>query len=343
MSTRSSDLVAIGVFWIISALLVGVHGNFPLFDDWVYARQVQELVTAQHLYAPVSSENFLLPQIVWAALFSLPTGFSFEALRVSTLVTAVAGTAAMYLLLSELGVSRRIALFGAFLVGANPLFVSLAFTFMSDVPTIALCVAALCAFARSERLHATGWFWVAIALATVATVNRLTAATVVAAVGFGHVAASPSRARLLRGVVAIAGPFVILRGIEAVVARTIGMPGQYRRSRKPCLRTAPAHRQSRRRRGDRVERHALGSRPRVVCVSPVRAHETALVNANADRPVQPECRDCRTRQTATAHGQHPLRARAWSRDGAGIEGNGPRWAWWHSPRLPSSVRRRWPR
>ena len=125
-----------------------------MFDDWVYAQQVQDLMTGGRLHAPVSSENFLLPQIAWAALFSLPGGFSFEALRASTLVTAVFGTAAMYLLLAEVAASRRMALFGAFIVGANPLFVSLAFTFMSDVPTIALCVAALWAFARGERLHA---------------------------------------------------------------------------------------------------------------------------------------------------------------------------------------------
>ena len=214
-------------FWVASALVVGVQGDFPLFDDWVYAQQVEELIRAGRLHAPVSSENFLLPQIAWAALVSLPAGFSFEALRVSTLFAAVGGTVAMHLLLVEVGASRRMALFGAFLLCANPLFVSLAFTFMSDVPTISLCVAALWAFARSERLDASRWFWLAMGLATLATINRLTAATVVAGIAVGHAAAVPGRARVLRALAAIVLAFAVLRGTETLLQWTTGVPGMY--------------------------------------------------------------------------------------------------------------------
>jgi 4-amino-4-deoxy-L-arabinose transferase-like glycosyltransferase len=224
MSRHLSGIVA---FWTAVALFIGIRGEFPLFDDWVYALQVEELVKAHRLHSPLSSENLLLPQIAWATLFALPRGFSFEALRLSTLTAAAVATLALYLTLIELNVQRGVAFFCSLALAANPLFVSLAFTFMSDVPTMALCVAGLWAFARGERLQSSKWFWIGITLTTLGTLNRLSAAVIVVAIALGHGLATLTRRRMLESAAAIIVAFAILEAAEAWLKATIGVPGMY--------------------------------------------------------------------------------------------------------------------
>ncbi|MEH2041994.1 hypothetical protein [Nostoc sp.] len=71
--------------WILMTILVNPLGNFPLNDDWAYGQSVQSLVEKGNLkISPWSAAN-LLSQVFWGALFCLPFGFSFTALRFSTL------------------------------------------------------------------------------------------------------------------------------------------------------------------------------------------------------------------------------------------------------------------
>ena len=49
----------------------------------------------------------------------------------------------MYFLLRRLGASRGLAVLGALLLGFNPIYFALSFTFMTDVPFTALVVVSL--------------------------------------------------------------------------------------------------------------------------------------------------------------------------------------------------------
>ena len=80
------NLLTIVVIWIAMAALVNPVGDFPLIDDWVYAFAVKSVLETGHFqFLPFSSSANVGPQVYWGALFCLPFGFSFTALRVSTL------------------------------------------------------------------------------------------------------------------------------------------------------------------------------------------------------------------------------------------------------------------
>jgi hypothetical protein len=72
-------------------VLVNPTGNFPILDDWSYGRSVKTLVEQGTLQYDGWNAPTLFFQVLYGALFCLPFGFSFEALRISTLVAGLAG------------------------------------------------------------------------------------------------------------------------------------------------------------------------------------------------------------------------------------------------------------
>jgi len=69
-----------------------------------------------------------------------PFGFSFTALRFSTLTLGLIGAIGTYLLLREVNANQKISWLGALLLVVNPLYFGLANSFMTDVPFVALSV-----------------------------------------------------------------------------------------------------------------------------------------------------------------------------------------------------------
>ena len=89
------------------------------------------------------SAHYPLAQILWGALFSRLLGFSFAALRLSTLVLAWAGLLAFYGTLREVGTRPLLAGLGTLMLWGNPVFFVLSQSFMTDVPFVSLMNAAL--------------------------------------------------------------------------------------------------------------------------------------------------------------------------------------------------------
>src|SRR5512133_1644077 len=103
-------------------LVANPAGGFPLNDDWSYSRAVLSLVEHGRLELTGFTSMPLIAQVLWGALFCLPFGFSFLALRVSTIVLGLIGILAIYQLFEEMKAKRAIALFGTAVVAANPLY-----------------------------------------------------------------------------------------------------------------------------------------------------------------------------------------------------------------------------
>src|ERR1051326_7518826 len=168
------DCLGIAIAAAVIAALLRPFQNTPFVDDWAYAWPVEHLLKTGELKILDWATSLNIAQILWGALFSLPFGFSFTALRISTFVLSVSGLCGFYLLLMELGVTRRDALLGTALMGAYPVYFLLSFTFMTDVPfvvvTIWFCLCAVKAF----RVRQTRWLGAAATLAIVATAIRLT-------------------------------------------------------------------------------------------------------------------------------------------------------------------------
>ena len=90
------DMLFIAAIWCISLFVVNPFaGDFPLNDDWSYASTVKHLLETGEFrpsewFAPPSLTNAL-----WGSLFCLPAGFSFVALRASTLTLSLLGILAV--------------------------------------------------------------------------------------------------------------------------------------------------------------------------------------------------------------------------------------------------------
>jgi hypothetical protein len=146
-------------FFAVAAAVTGAGRDVPVIDDWTYAWSVEQLLDHGRLAVLDWSSVYPVGPAVWGAAWSLLFGFSFGTLRISTLALAAVGCGALYFLLRELEASPRVALFGALTVAANPAFLLLASSFMTDVPFVALTLLALVAYARAIRRDNPRWLW----------------------------------------------------------------------------------------------------------------------------------------------------------------------------------------
>ncbi len=157
MRERSADVLLIALVCLIPALLLRPFQNTPFVDDWVYAWPVEHLLKTYELKILEYSGAINLPQALWGAIFTLPYGFSFTALRISTFVLAVACLCGLYILLRELDLPRAFALCSVAALAVYPVFFILSFTFMTDVPLIACFIVASLALVLALHRQSTGW------------------------------------------------------------------------------------------------------------------------------------------------------------------------------------------
>ncbi len=130
-------LLVIAGFWAACIAFIGVSGNFPVNDDWIYAESVQHFLQNGELRLLACAPACVF-QILSAAAVCKIFGFSHEVLRSTGVFWAVLGTYALYGCFRQLRAHKSVSLFLTLCFAANPLFISLAFSFMTDTPAIAL-------------------------------------------------------------------------------------------------------------------------------------------------------------------------------------------------------------
>src|SRR4051794_4010745 len=108
-------------------------------------------------------------QAYWGDLFAQVLGYSFATLRLSTLVLAFFGLLACYGLARSCGLSHSAAGLLTLVLLVSPVLFRLSFTFMTDVPFLALLLLALYTYAQALRQHNVYWA-VAGSLAAAATI-----------------------------------------------------------------------------------------------------------------------------------------------------------------------------
>ena len=136
--TDKINILFIIALWFLMIILVNPLGDFPLNDDWVYGLSVKSILEKGDFRLPAAASANLLPQAFWGALFCLPFGFSFTALRFSTLTLGLIGVVITYAILRQVKANPEISLLGALLIAFNPIYFGLSNTFMTDVPFFAV-------------------------------------------------------------------------------------------------------------------------------------------------------------------------------------------------------------
>lgn len=127
------------LFWLFSFCFVGIWGNFPLNDDWIYSEAVQHFVDTGELRLLACAPACLF-QILAASVPCKIFGFNYELLRATGFAWAILASFALYGSLRELRLRPFTSLFFTMCLAANPLFFNLAFSFMTDTPALALCL-----------------------------------------------------------------------------------------------------------------------------------------------------------------------------------------------------------
>jgi branched-subunit amino acid transport protein len=144
-------IIGISLAWIAMILVVNPVGDFPLNDDWVYGGAAQSLLSGTGFRIPGPTITDIIAQAVWGAAFCIPFGFSYTALRVSTLTLGLVGLWFFHALQRENGVNPRLAWAATAALAVYPHWLDLANSFMTDVPFAALMVAALYFLVRFLR------------------------------------------------------------------------------------------------------------------------------------------------------------------------------------------------
>jgi Dolichyl-phosphate-mannose-protein mannosyltransferase len=231
VAESSADPICIAllcIVWILAAVIVNPRGDFPLNDDWAYGPAVRILLEEGDLRFSDWTAPNLIAQVLWGAMFCLPTGFSFTTLRVSTLVLGLIGVVATYGLLRESRAREGLSLFGALVLAFNPIYFSLSFTFMSDVPFVAVAAASSWLYMRGLRrgsqLHIAGGLFLAGAAILIRQVGL---ALVLAFAPAYLVRYGLSIRRLIGAVVMVAGGIALQNGYEAWLRKSGRLPANF--------------------------------------------------------------------------------------------------------------------
>ena len=155
-------VLAVLACFALAAIVLPTMTPVGLWDDWMYARSVEDLILHGHLRIHELSAANLLFQILWSWPFAKLFGVTFGVLRLSTVVLVGLSGWALYGLLRELGVERGLAALGTALYLFNPLGLVLTYSFMTDGQFTALLVMAAYGYVRGLRGDAkAAWFTVA--------------------------------------------------------------------------------------------------------------------------------------------------------------------------------------
>ena len=225
-------LVVLGL-WLAAVALIGAGGEFPLSDDWAYAHVVRSLIDGHGFdFLPWTGASLVVQALYGAAACKL-AGFSHQTLRVTTLVMSAIGIVSLYALLRELGAAARVAAAGAGALAFSPLWLSLSFTFMTDVPFAALAIAATWLYVRALRAGSRSGLVTAGAVAAAAFLVRQHAASVAVAAALaalvppradGSGAGAPLQMRLLDAAAALALPLAAAAAYTLWAVTSSGAP-----------------------------------------------------------------------------------------------------------------------
>jgi Dolichyl-phosphate-mannose-protein mannosyltransferase len=208
-----------------AAFLIRPFANLPFHDDWTYAWSVEHLLKTGELRVLDWSAHYPFLQILWGTLFCLPYGFSFSALRASTVVLAWLGGLALYGTLREFGRTRMESLLATSVLVMNPAVFVLTFSFMTDVPFVSLSNISFFFITRGLRRRHSLELWAGCAFAACAFFVRQIAIAIPAAVLLYVLFVRSYRSR--RYILPPSVFLLLICFMPFLIAQTFGLTSQY--------------------------------------------------------------------------------------------------------------------
>lgn len=128
------------VVFLLAETVVCPLGNFPLNDDWSYAKSVLILQFDDKLTIGDWPAMTLFTHIIWGFLFTKTMGFSFLALRISTMISSLIGLLILYTLVKKITGDKITGLMASMILLLNPIYFNLSNTYMTDINFITLLI-----------------------------------------------------------------------------------------------------------------------------------------------------------------------------------------------------------
>jgi len=151
------------LIFLISEIIIHPIGNFPLNDDWFYAKKAISLGKTDAIVYLNWGYASMLTHLLYGKLFISAFGFSHTVLRFSTLIMSFIGIIFFNLLLIKFCYLKcKQAFFISVLILVNPLFLSLSNSYMTDVPFVTCILGSLFFYGRFYNNEKVVYYLLAI-------------------------------------------------------------------------------------------------------------------------------------------------------------------------------------
>ncbi len=200
--------------WYVFALAI-LHPltDAPVVDSWLYAAAVRRFLRTGEIRFAGYTQAMPVLQVLYGAAWGRAFGANAVSLEISIVLVAIACGLMFHALARRCGARRWQALAATGLLICNPCFTFLSFSFMTEIPFLALLIATHLAFAEATGTRTKWWLWIAAALAVMGFLIRPFAAMAIAGCA-GAILISdggwrvPRRADLVRLITMLA-PFAV--------------------------------------------------------------------------------------------------------------------------------------
>lgn len=173
------------ILWCLIGIIVNPLGEFAINDDWAYAHNTKSLAEDGVVTFSFWPAMTLICQTMWGLLFSKLFGYSLLTLRMATLVLAMGTTLIFFSSLKRESKNELIAFGITLVLIGSPMFMSLSFSYMTEIYYLFFGGTSFLFFARffrNERL--LDWFF-AIVFVILTVLVRQTG--MIFPIGFGIV------------------------------------------------------------------------------------------------------------------------------------------------------------
>ena len=139
-SWHKGDLMAVAAIlagYALALALMPIQHNFSYVDDWVFFRAAERIVDGQGFVPPDFGQMSLVSHAYWGALFGSLLGMNLTVVTAATMVMGLVACLSFYAILRLLGFTPGLSGLGVALMAFNPFFVTLSYSFMTEITFVA--------------------------------------------------------------------------------------------------------------------------------------------------------------------------------------------------------------
>jgi len=158
-------------WYLLVYLIVRPLADAPVVDSWVYAHAVEFFRQTGRIQFAGFSQATPALQVLYGAAWSRVFGGSAASLDLSVAVLGAIGGLLFYALARRCGAAGWPAVLATALLIANPCYLFMSFSFMTEIPFLALLLAAHLAFAQAREAESR-WLWLSALIVVLAFMVR---------------------------------------------------------------------------------------------------------------------------------------------------------------------------